>query len=292
MNSALDLLTTIHRQGYPTDYLVARLRARSKTFAGRCPAGRGDEAWLELRREYSWLFRQMNVSLRKQLAPVFFYFELRNLFAALRFCAGADRDGLHTTLDHSLLGEQLQFVLKKDQPFTATLTGLDTLLSRYGFGFNRLDHIWQTGDLGHVEAIIFSRFMEFVQRQNPCLVIRHFLQQLLERHHLLLLSKRQHWQLDNSRSTAAQPFSVQQRLKRSLERLTRQDQAVQQDPARLDTLLLRIMLRDCSRQARSSEPLAMFLAYLYFCWMTARDCGIRGLVPLLNNVQIEMELVT
>ena len=87
---------------------------------------------------------------------------------------------------------------------------------------------------------------------------------------------------------ALQPFLV----KMMIEAFIHKDQAVQQDPARLDTLLLRIMLRDCSRQARSSEPLAMFLAYLYFCWMTARDCGIRGLVPLLNNVQIEMELVT
>lgn len=291
MNRLLDLLATVRQEGYPTDYLLARLRARTKNFAGRCPAGRGEEAWLELQKEYGWLFRQMNVDLRNKLAPVFFYFELRNLFAALRFSAGADRDGLHTTLSASLLGPQLQLILKKDHAFPATLKELGNLFGCYGEGFSRLDEVWRIGGLRHVETSILSGFMGIIQREKPPRDVRHFLGRLFERHNLLQLAKEQRWQLADSPLTADHPALARRRLKHSLEGLSRQDPGVPDDPSRLDTLLVRIILRDCRQRARSFRTLAMFLAYLCSCWLIARDCGVRGLTPLLSEAQIERELV-
>lgn len=291
MNRLLDLLATVRQEGYPTDYLLARLRARTEGFAGRCPAGRGEEAWLELQGEYGWLFRQMNVDLRNTLAPVFFYFELRNLFAALRFSAGADRDGLNSTLSASLLGRQLQLILQKDQAFPATLKELGNLLGCYGEGFSRLDEAWRIGGLRSVETSILAGFMEIIQQENPPLAVRDFLGRLFERHNLLQLAKEQRWRLADSPLTADHPALVRRRLKHALEGFGRQEPGVADDPARLDTLLLRTLLRDCRRRARSSRTLAMLLSYLCSCWLTARDCGIRGLAPLLSEAQIERELV-
>lgn len=286
-----DLLATVRQEGYPTDYLLARLRARTESFTGRCPAGRGEEAWLELQREYGWLFRQMNVGLRNTLAPVFFYFELRNLFAALRFCAGADRDGLNSTLSECLLGQQLQLILKKDHAFPATLKELSNLFGCYGKGFKGLDEVWRIGGLRSVEISILGGFTEIVQRENPPRAVRDFLGRLFERHTLLQLSKEQRWRLEDSPLTADHPAWVRRRLQHAFERLSRHDPGVEDDPARLDTLLVRTLVRDCRRQARSSRTLAMFLAYFCSCWLTARDCGVRGLAPLLNEAQIERELV-
>jgi hypothetical protein len=291
MNRLLDLLVTVRQEGYPTDYLLARLRARTESFAGRCPSGRGEEAWLELQKEYGWIFRQMNIGLRTELAPVFFYFELRNLFAALRFCAGADRDGLQTTLSASLLRSQVQIILKKDHTFPATLKELGNLLGRYGENFSRLEEVWRIGGLRSVETSILGGFFGIVQREKPPRAVRDFLRRLLERHNLLQLAKEQRWQLADSLLTADHPALVRRRLKHSLAELSRKDPGIVDDPSLLDTLLVRTLLRDCRRQARSSRTLAMFLAYLCSCWLTARDCGVRGLAHLLSEAQIETELV-
>ena len=292
MNRLVDLLATVRQDGYPTDYLLARLRFRTRVFADRCPAGRGEEAWQELQKEYGWLFRQMNVGLRHELAPVFFYFELRNFFAALRFSAGSDRSGLNATLAASLLGPQLQAMLKKEQAFPAKLKELGNFLGRYGEGFSRLDEVWGRGGLNCLETSLFNGFVMIIKREQPPRAVGDFLARLLDRRNLLLLAKQQRWQLANSLLPADDhPALVRRRLGRYLAQLNRQEPGLVDEPTRLDNLLLRTLLRDCRRLARTSQPLAMLLAYLYSCWQTAGDCGVRGLAPLLGDARIEAELV-
>jgi hypothetical protein len=289
MNRLIDLLAGVRTDGYPTDFLLARLQARIAAFAERCPAGRGEEGWLALHDEYRWLFRRMNRGLRNDLAPVFFYFELRNLFAALRFGAGADRDGLTATLAASLLGPEVRLILTKGQPFPATLTELGRLLDGYGEGFDRLAEIWRQGGHGPLETALFSGFSRIINREQPPPAVRDFLARLLERRQLLRLAKGQRWQLPDTQPVAHQA-PLRRRLKRYLEQLPPRDLDQAAGPARLDTLLLRTLLRDCRRAARTGRTLPMFLGYLCSCWLTARDCGVRGLTPLLSEGRIAAEL--
>jgi hypothetical protein len=286
MDRLLDLLIRVRPDGYPTDFLLARLRARIPAFAARCPAGKGEEAWLALQDEFHWLFRRMNLGLRAELAPVFFYFELRNLFAALRFGAGADRAGRDTILAASLLGPPVREILEKEQPFPATLQELGNLLNAYGEGFDRLAEAWREGGCGRLEIVLLGGFSRIIAREQPPPVIRVFLARLCDRRQLLLLAKGQRWQLPESLPPPPR------RRKRYFAQLRRLAPELIADPARLDTLLLRTLLKDCRRAARTGQTLPLFLAYLCTCWLTTRDCGVRGLTPLLGASRIETELVT
>jgi hypothetical protein len=291
MKRLVDFLAQGCQEGYPTDYLLARLQARTRTFTARCPVGRGEEAWLAWQDEYGWLFRQMNINLRSSLAPIFFYFELRNLFAALRFGAGGDRDGLKYTLAGSLLGPQLQSILMKDQAFPAILKELDDLLGDFGDGANNLSEVWRLKGFGSLEFALLSIFIRASKREQPPQAVRDFLNRILDRRNLLQLAKAQRWHLAESLLTAKDPTQLRHQRQRYLEQLRRRDPEVVDDPARLDTLLLMTLLRDCRRSARTAQPLPMILAYLYSCWLTARDCGVRGLTPLLGENRIATELV-
>jgi hypothetical protein len=190
-----------------------------------------------------------------------------------------------------MLGPQLQAILRKEQSFPAKLKELGGFLGCYGEGFSRLEEVYRLGGLLNLETSLLSGFVRIIAREKPPPAVADFLGRLLDRRNLLLRAKEQRWRLADSLPLADQPALVRRRLKRYLEQLGRKEPGVVDDPARLDNLLLRTMVRDSRRLARTSQTLETILAYLCSCWLTARDCGVRGLSPLLGEARVETELV-
>ena len=89
----MELLRDIASDGFPTDYVIARVRARRAALtrewraelARKAAPSASDEAiWDGLLGEYAWLYGQMDGRMRARLAPVFALFELKTLVLCLR----------------------------------------------------------------------------------------------------------------------------------------------------------------------------------------------------------------
>lgn len=115
--------------GYPVEFLVARLRGRRSalisdwaalmfsaepplpTEYGRYEKGRRPEemAYHVLRTRMRWLHRQMPRHMREDYAPLFLMYEAGAIFSALRLNeAGATDESISATLRQSLLFDELK----------------------------------------------------------------------------------------------------------------------------------------------------------------------------------------
>jgi len=89
----MQLLRDITSDGFPTDYVIARVRARRASLtlesqavlARKAPPSTSDEViWDGLLAEYAWLYEQADTRMRVHLAPVLALFELKTLVLCLR----------------------------------------------------------------------------------------------------------------------------------------------------------------------------------------------------------------
>lgn len=103
----MNLLEIPDNAGYPTVYLLARLRGRSAHFINEWDGPlfspdpveylratrygeyvteySGDGAWKHLLREFKWVYLQMNNKLREIFSPFFMFAEIKTLIACFRF---------------------------------------------------------------------------------------------------------------------------------------------------------------------------------------------------------------
>jgi len=116
----MEPLRDIAADGYPTDYLVARVRSRRAALLAAGRRGRppgledaaSDEAiWDELLTEFDWLRRQMNPPLRSVFAPVFTLFGIKTLVLALRNKAAERHAAVGRLMQHELFADDLREAL-------------------------------------------------------------------------------------------------------------------------------------------------------------------------------------
>ena len=116
----MEPLRDIAADGYPTDYLVARVRSRRAALLAAGRRGRppgledvaSDEAiWDGLLTEFDWLRRQMNPRLRSVFAPVFTLFGIKTLVLALRNKAAERHAAVGRLMQHELFADDLRAAL-------------------------------------------------------------------------------------------------------------------------------------------------------------------------------------
>jgi len=132
----MQVLQETGERGYPTEYLLSRIRGRRSQFfrdwdtvdastgtLGHMPARYRDYIarysyegiWKRYRKELKWLYFQMNGKVRRVFLPYLLYSELDILLVCLRYSAGqgsrAETEGL---LSYSLLSEKIKNVLRSD----------------------------------------------------------------------------------------------------------------------------------------------------------------------------------
>src|SRR5512136_906202 len=113
----MELLREIAADGFPTDYLLARIRGRRVALAARWGAARAHglppgttdaQIWEALLAEFEWLYAQMNRPLRQRLAPVFGLFELKTIVLCVRSRAAHRSSEIAALLARSLLADALR----------------------------------------------------------------------------------------------------------------------------------------------------------------------------------------
>jgi len=217
------LLTESTSVGYPDEYLIARLRGRSKAYfsdwrgiaAGTAAlAGQGVEGFPGFAALLRWCFQQMESSLREVFASLFFVIESRTIILCLRFIKSGDFPGIEALLQGSLLGSGLRRALLTERPIEQRLATLAAVLAAGNRHFAALpETAGRKGSLPlfeqHLTVAALNRLAAFPLPS----VLRQFGRHLVDCRNLLAVNKFLRWQEEQPPLLAEGGFISPQKLR-------------------------------------------------------------------------------
>jgi len=208
----MNLLITPGVDGYPTDYLLARIRGRraylfmdwdeliltpspfehlQKTgYRGFLAEYSKEGIWRCLYSEYRWLYRQMNRRLREDFYHLFAYLELKRITQCLRYKIQKGGNGeTHKLLSFSLISKEIKnLLIDKREPLTI-IEGLE------GAGLTGLKQAFlERGLVGLEESMIDCFFNEIsTLRLNP--IIKSIFSYIIDSINITILYKYLRWRV-------------------------------------------------------------------------------------------------
>jgi hypothetical protein len=194
----VNLLQPHALEGYPADYLLARLRGRRGADHHPRPeeAALADaERWQGLLREVSWLYRQMEEGLRQTLVPALSALELRTLLLCLRLRNAPGFERGERLLAASLLDEALKAALRRETSLPAAVLNISHALAKTHPACRGMERAFAGGDLAAFEQALTRLFLEQTLAKPLAPEVRQFLRRLVDLHNLLALYKFRRWQI-------------------------------------------------------------------------------------------------
>jgi vacuolar-type H+-ATPase subunit C/Vma6 len=207
----MKLLQRREDPGYPTEYLVSRVRGRrvslitagmpavssAAPFEG-LPFGKYERAirdtapediWRDLMLEYRWVYSQMNGRLRRLFGPFFLYSELKTVFICLRRGKGGKTGTVDELLDASLLSDKLKEVLTKSADVRATVMDVERIFSSCSSEFRGLSRIFATDGLRGVEQALTNIYLTVAVNDKLHPLMKKFFIRLIDSRNIMGLSK-------------------------------------------------------------------------------------------------------
>jgi len=304
-------------RGYPTDYLLARIKGRrlelvgdwrslvaadpmetlsSGRYAGVSGSSPEAAVWLKFLTELDWLYRQMDERVRDRFAPVFFWFELRTLLVSLRFRRGMDAGKIPELLAFSLLAERVKRVLTGGEEAAAVVDALIARLSSVAERCWRLRDIYRDAGGREFEDQLTALFLEQVAGAAQHPPIGEFFRALIDMRNLLTLYKQLRWKIGKPPAFVRGGDIGRSRLKEIAERgeLAEVIQLIHSLPGmgeapagreNVEHLLLVWLTGRVRRWGREPAGIGQILDYLWRCYLEALNLGLlihgRGMEPEL-----------
>jgi hypothetical protein len=311
-------------RGYPSDYLVSRIRGRKARLVpdwkpvvsspspldvlpeGHFQKSAGDRSpegiWRALLFEYRWIYNQMNGQLRKIFGPFFVYVELRTLFICLRNVKEKKKAKVREMLSVSLLSHEIKNVLTAGAGEVAAVQALEEILLQLSGRFSGITDILRRQGLNGFEHDLTERFLSLITGSEIDPVIRVFFKRLVDARNVMALSK-----LLRLGTTTFHPFIPggslgEERLQDILDSRDRQgaDRLLQEltgeeagsgDPARVEASLYRGITRSLKREGRDAPGIGTILDYLWRCSIEAMNLSVLSYGRDLERVIVSAELV-
>ena len=183
----IHLLADLPQPGYPADYLLARLPARRPRWREEPAVGLG--GWPGLAHESRWLYGQLPQRLRRELAPLFLYFELRPLFLFLRGLAAGHCAPANELLAATLLADDLKRTLLRAREVWEALR----VLASWWPGGAGLERLAATNGLAAAEQAMTGALLREAARSAA--VLRPLWAALVDLENVIALAKRLRWQV-------------------------------------------------------------------------------------------------
>lgn len=301
--------------GFPSDYLVARVRGRRaalvKDWRGLIETGAAagvaeEESWGGLLRELDWVHRQMEQGLRETFAAVFVLFELKTIVLCLRNRSVENATAAADLLRQSLLSDDVKDALREPGDVQSTIAELAGELAVAGEAFGHLGAVYAKSGLRGFEDGLLRAFSEVATGQQHG-AIDDFLVTFVDLRNVMILFKHLHWEMgepapfltggriEGARlarilARRSQPESDFDRLVQELTGLARAPAA--EDQAGLETVLLRTMTDRLRKAARESEDVGVILDYLWRVYVQARNLAVLHHAADLSAERLERELIT
>lgn len=189
----MPVLKTMKNNEYPEEYLTVRLisRLRKKRFANIFSEKVLQAALAEERR---WLFFQMNSELRNFFFKVFVYFELKNIFNALRFRFGGVPD-YEDFLNNSLLSDEVKNSLVKGQEIIDIVDTLSCIFCKDGLLEMPLKEVYFKGGLKEVERHFILSFLSSAVRKSDDKVLKLFFGFKVDERNIITVYKALKWDI-------------------------------------------------------------------------------------------------
>ena len=205
----MELLRDIPSDGYPTDYVVARVRARRTALtpdwraagARRPSLAASDEAlWDRLLQEFEWLYLQLDRRMRARLAPVLALFELKTIVLCLRNAAAGRHDEVERLLGHSLLARPIQDALRAGAEARAAIAAVAAAASPVLGEPASLEDAYAQGGLKDVEVRLVRRYLAHAVAMRLEPPVRAFFTAFIDLRNLMAVYKRLRWEIEDEPS--------------------------------------------------------------------------------------------
>lgn len=198
----MEPLRDIIADGYPADYLVARVRSRRVALCAAGPgvlqplsdAATSDAAiWDALLTEFDWLRRQMNSRLRRVFAPVFMLFGIKTLVLALRNKAAERHAEVARLMRHELFAEHLRDALVR-APDTGVAVAAVIAACAPVYGEARgLAAAYARGGLKGFESRLTRDFLASVTPAGAHPAVQRFFAAFIDLRNVMTLYKHLRW---------------------------------------------------------------------------------------------------
>jgi len=215
----MQLLKPLRQNEYPADFLLARLKGRSgrirldwnslravgdpvlwghPAFMARYLRDhREDGPWIFLFHEFGWVRSRMNSSLRNTFFPVFLYFELFNLLAALRFREQGNLvDRIDAIASYSQLDDSLFGRIRNESSMENIINELAQSFAPLAPGFERAWQAYFEGGFPVLDQALLEELFSYWSSRVRSVLLRIFLRQLIDATNLLGLYKAMQWNVE------------------------------------------------------------------------------------------------
>lgn len=283
------------RAGYPTDYLVARIKGRQGTLIsdwdaliarGLAPGLSDEEVWGTLLRELEWLHRQMNETVLLATAPLVGLFEMKTLVLALRNVAIGRTAVVRTLLEHSLLATNVKHILLEAPDVRTALNRLARLHGATAHVYAALPDVYAQGKLRALEDAVMRSYLEAVIVGPLHRVLRDFFALFIDLRNVMLVYKHLRWEVPSECRLIRGGTLERRRLQQILVRhdLAGLDALVRRTAGRshpsavndagLETLLLRAITTNLVRLRRDEQHVAVIASYMWRLYIQARNLAV------------------
>ena len=304
MRDLVTLLMPQAYEGYPTEYLLARIRGRRAALvsvrpwagAGGEPTERaispgaaggvtGSEARAQLKAELRWVYRQMNRGLRRTFAPLFLWLELRTILLAVRFRRGGERERSVPLLAASLLGEGVLRVLSIEGEPAAVIDALAILLATIDEPYRELGTIYRQRGGRAWEQRLVTLYLERMTGPQLHPVLAEFFRGMIDLRNLVTLAKQLRWDLRDPQGFVPGGKISLQRLHKARTTGTPAALAVlfrslsgmsplAEVPANPEPLLFAWLTRKVRLLSRETGGIGLILDYFWWRFVDARNVGL------------------
>ncbi|MEW6601619.1 MAG: V-type ATPase subunit [Nitrospirota bacterium] len=275
----MEFLLEIEDRGYPTEYLLARIR-------GRRSALMGESVRMRFLREPAWIYHQMNNRLRNIFRPYFIYSELNTVLVCLRYrtAKGSSPETAHL-LESSLLSDKMRDLMQHDADLTAVLKILEKRVSFIRYNAAGLERSFLEEGLKGVEQKITAALFEYILNMDTDPLLKRFFVYIIDARNIITLHKHLRW------DTTSLPLFIEGgQIKKALlagilrsydtealaDLICRQTgiRVAEQDAARIDNALQRRLTGKIKKWERENPETGLVLNYLWWCATEAKNLSI------------------
>lgn len=320
----MELLQKIEDRGYPTDYLLSRIRGRrvamitdwkplifgttplesllSSRYRDFMSDVSSESEWRHLLREFRWVYLQMNRTLRDIFWPFFLYSELRTVFLCIRYRAANEKTKIERILTYSLLSKSFKKILIRSEDIYSTIEGVENSFLPLSLKFEGIKEIFVKDGLKGVEQRLTNSYLEYTVSLKLHHVIKIFFVRIIDSRNIITLYKYLRWNVEG------EPYFIKGgsiSVPKLREIMHKEDIfgvlsiihkltgiAVQEpDATSVETSLYRGMTHFLRRVGKELSGEGLIMDYLWRCSIEAMNLGILYHGRDIDRETINMELI-
>jgi vacuolar-type H+-ATPase subunit C/Vma6 len=277
----MEIFDGIEDRGYPTDYLLCRVRSRRVLYKNFIADELPVEIWKHLLREYQWIYIQMNGALRNIFWRFFIYSELRTIFMCLRYKKGG-YEKIEELLRFSLLSDDIKKLLMGDSDIMTAIVSVEGAFLSISGRFKGLKDIFIKDGLRGFEQVLTNVYLNNTINSKLHHTIRDFFRYVIDARNIIVVYKHIRWKMHDYPLFINGGSVKEARLRRIFERqdisgittLVQKLTGIITDVKNIENSLLKWITRFLRKTAKDPLCIGVILDHLWRCYVETIEAGV------------------